>query len=67
MRTPLDYRPDDRKDADIMCKAGHWRAEGITFPIWFNGPLLPWSVEEDHTQRLWVGGNVGRYLAPGVT
>jgi hypothetical protein len=51
----------DRRDADIMRKAGHWRREGITEPVCFRGRALPWYIEQGDV-RIHVGGCVGRYL-----
>lgn len=55
-----DYRDADRADADIMCKAGHWRSvDKITEPIIFRGPVLPWPFEQ---VPLHAGGYRGVYL-----
>jgi hypothetical protein len=53
------WEGSDRSDADLMCKAGHWRRDSVTGPIWFTGSLVPWPFEQ---LRIQVGGCVGRYV-----
>jgi hypothetical protein len=54
------YRNADRRDADAMCKAGHWRqVDKITEPIAFRGSVLPWPFER---VPLHFGGSRGVYL-----
>jgi hypothetical protein len=49
----------DRRDADLMCKAGHWRRDGVTQALWFTGSTLPWPYE---LLPIDCGGAVGVYL-----
>jgi hypothetical protein len=53
------YQAADRRDADIMCKAGHWRRDGVSEPLCFTGATLPWPYE---LVPIDCGGAVGVYL-----
>jgi hypothetical protein len=55
----MNYRDAEVIDYAIMCKAGHWRLDGVTEPLVFTGALLPWPYE---MLPINCGGAVGVYL-----
>lgn len=57
------YRHTDQIDADIMCKAQHWRhADKVTEPLRFQGSALPYWIAKGAEECIQVGGAMVVYL-----